>query len=603
MEDIRELLPLTKKLSVLHMDPDTALRQVVNESLGKMFHLADESGSGYDGLNTFKINQHDIVILDITTPDLTPPQMVTNIKNVKPEQHIILTYATALKPEELLGYANLGISAFLPKPYTIEQLLATMTLSIRITYKQVQIKDNLQRTQTLKEQNENIIDASKQREQKLKDELLYERKRLGRLMQTNKELEKKVSELGVQTPVAQHVNELTGAASKMALQEALKHKSSKSILYLNIDNFDMINTIYGMGQGNKVLVATVKRLEKFLPKNGSLFHITADEFVILLDDPVENQEKMFAEQILSLFKEAPITVDDNTYNINFSIGLDRGEGMQLFVQSKAASKEAKEHGGACARAFRPDSDYMLKQRRNLYWAKKIKDAIEDDRLIPYFQPIISNSDQSMRHFEVLSRIVSEEGKIIPAEEFIEVAKRTGVVTQISRVIIDKAFKHFSQNKFHFSINVNRYDLEEDYLLDLLLYKCDRYHIEPSRVYLELVEDTSLTNSEFMINQIKKLRETGFHIAVDDFGTEHSMLSRMLQVQADFIKIDSTFIQDLPKNHFHRMVVQNIVEFARKTGMKTVAEHVNSEELQQIVNDLGVDFSQGYYIGKPDVSSV
>ncbi len=598
MADLRDLLPFTKKLSLLHMDADGSIRKPVAESISKIFSQVDDAETGYEGLNYFKINQHDIVILDANVPNMTNMQMINNIKTAKPQQHIIYTTGKDLNTDEVIMLINAGISAYLKKPYTVEALLDAMAPSVKIAYQQMQQRELLKRTQTVKDQHEHVIQTSKECEQKLKDELLYERKRLGRLMQRSKELEKQVEVVGNEKPVVHHVNELTGAASKLALQEALKSKTSKALIYLNIDNFDMINTVYGMGNGNKVLVETAKRLQKFLPNNGSFFHITADEFVILFDEPIENQEKIFAEQILSLFKEVAIEVDEDHYYINFSIGMDKGEGMQLFVQAKAASKEAKEYGGACARYYRYDSDYMLDQRRNLHWMRTLKDAIKHDRLFPYYQPIVSNTDSSMQYYEVLCRIEDKHGKLIDANDFIDIAKKAGLSTQISRIIIDKAFKYFSRHPHLFSININRYDLEEQYLEKLLLDKCERYGIVPKRVYLELVEDTSMVNSEMISKQIQRLHNAGFHIAVDDFGTEHSMLSRMLQMQADFIKIDNTFIKDLATNQFHRIVVENIVEFARKTGMKTVAEHVDSEALHRIVHDLGVDYSQGYYIGKP-----
>jgi diguanylate cyclase (GGDEF)-like protein len=395
---------------------------------------------------------------------------------------------------------------------------------------------------------------------------------------------------------------VTGAASKHALQEALKGEGTKALIYLNIDNFDMINSIFGMGQGNKVLLSTVKRLGEFLPSNATLFHITADEFVVLIDEPVTSQESILAEQIQALFKEAPIEIDGNRYDIRFSIGVDRGAGMSLFAHAIDASKEAKAHGGNCTRYYRHDSDYIVSQRHTLYWINTVRRAIEDNRLMAYYQPIISNRDNSIQHYEVLCRIVDEKKRVITAENFIGPAVVAGLSTQITRIVIDKAFKYFSTNRFRFSININKSDLEEEYLESFLKYKCERYGIEPDRVYLELVEEASMDSYPNLMRQIEKLRGSGFHIAVDDFGIEHSKLSRMLQFEADFIKIDSTFIEDLSRNPFHRLVVENIVEFAKKAGIKTVAEHVDSEALFQIVHDLGVDFSQGFYIGKPAPSS-
>ncbi|MDX1295291.1 MAG: EAL domain-containing protein [Sulfurimonadaceae bacterium] len=598
MAELQELLPFTKKLSLLFVDPQDELRTPLCGALKKIFSLVDEATDGYDALNQYKINQYDIVIIDGTVPGMTAMQLVKNIKSVKAGQQIIYTVPAQPKPEEMSLLLNMGLSGFIVKPYNVESLLDTLSESVQVSYNRMQQQELIDRYKTTKGQHEKLLEDAKVTEQKLKDELMYERKRLGRLMQSQKELQKNIDTYEDKIGSIRNVNELTGAASKHALQEALKQEGPKALLYLNIDNFDIINSIFGMGQGNKVLLESVKRLENFLPNNARLFHITADEFVILINNPVASQESLLAEQVLALFKEAPIEVDGNKYNILFSIGVDRGEGAGLFVHAIDASKEAKAHGGGCIRYYKSDSDYIVSQRHNLYWINLVRTAIDENRLTAYYQPIISNVDNTVQHYEVLCRIIDENNQVVSAERFIKAAVLAGLSTQISRIVIDKAFKHFSGNDYRFSININKSDLEEDYLESFLTYKCDRYNIEPERVYLELVEDSSMDSARNMVRQIEKLRALGFHIAVDDFGTEHSMLSRMLQFQADFIKIDSTFIKDLNSNPFHRLVVENIVQFAKKAGMKTVAEHVDSEEIHQIVHDLGVNFSQGYYIGKP-----
>jgi len=602
MAQLQDLLPFTKKLSLLYIDEDAAMRSHICAALGKIFNLVDEASDGYEGLNYYKINQHDIIIMDSRVPNMAGQQLIKNIKTFKPDQHIVYTSADPITSEALISLVNHGINGYVKKPFKLPDLLDALQTSASVMYRQMQLSEELSRIKTLKQQQERVLEDAKAGEKKLRDDLLYERKRLGRLLKSQNELEKNVEAYEEQLGTVRNINELTGAASRHALQEQLKHKGIKSLIYMNIDNFDLINTVYGMGQGNKVLLQTVKRLNNYLPNNGMLFHITADEFVILLENPVEAQERIMADQVQALFREAPIETDGGSYNIIFSIGLDKGEGMQLFVHAKYASREAKVHGGGCSRYYREDSDYIIEQRQNLHWLRLVREAIKTDKLLPYYQPIINNVNSSTQHYEVLCRIEDKNGNLVEADQFIDIAIEAGLSTQISRIVIDKAFKHFSQNSYNFSININRYDMEEEYLEEFLLYKCARYKVDPERVYIELVAHIPMHNSSFMLAQIKQLRQAGFHIAVDDFGTEHSMLSRMLQVEADFIKIDSTFIQDLLSNKFHRMVVENIVEFARKTGIKTVAEHVDSEELYRLVHDLGVDYSQGYYIGKPLSSS-
>lgn len=598
MAELQDLLPFTKKLSLLYIDMDIDLRSSICASLRKIFHQVDEAADGYEGLNYYKINQHDIIIMDAHLPNMSGSQLIQNIKTFKPDQHIIYTSEELTTEAGLIDLVNHGINGYVNKPFDLADLLEAMQTSAAVMYRQRQLKSELARIKTLKQQQDRVLEDGDEKQKKLREDLLYERKRMGRLLQAQNELEKSVETYQEQIGTVRNVNELTGAASKFALQDALKHEGEKALVYLNIDNFDHINTVYGMGQGNKVLLKTVKRLGAYLPHNGTLFHITADEFVILLEHPVDAQEKVLADQIQALFHEAPLETEGGIYNITFSIGIDKGVGMQLFVHAKTASREAKANGGGCVRIYRDDSEFILAQRQNLYWLRLVREAIAEDRLVPFYQPIINNLDSSIQHYEVLCRIEEKAGGLVTAEKFIDIAIEAGLSTQISRIVIDRAFKHFSKNTHSFSININRHDLAEEYLEEFLSYKCERYGMHPERVYLELVEDVQLDGSRQMMRQIKQLREAGFHIAVDDFGIEHSVLSRMLQVEADFIKIDSTFIEDLLTNKFHQMVVESIVAFAKKSGIKTVAENVDSEELYRIVHDLGVDFSQGFYIGRP-----
>jgi len=146
-----------------------------------------------------------------------------------------------------------------------------------------------------------------------------------------------------------------------------------------------------------------------------------------------------------------------------------------------------------------------------------------------------------------------------------------------------------------------HDLHEKYLLNFLEYKCEKYGILPSRVHLEIVEDIIVNKKLQIDTQILELKNKGFHVIVDDFGTDKSAYSRMFELKAEYIKIDGTFIKALDKDKGHQLIVKSIVDFAQKSGIKTIAEHVESEEIYEIVKSLGIDYSQGYYMGKPSLS--
>jgi EAL domain-containing protein (putative c-di-GMP-specific phosphodiesterase class I) len=166
-------------------------------------------------------------------------------------------------------------------------------------------------------------------------------------------------------------------------------------------------------------------------------------------------------------------------------------------------------------------------------------------------------------------------------------------------MIDKAFKYFQSNSYAFSLNITAQDFQENYLEDFLQYKCDYYHIAPQRVYIEVVESITINGTDETLEQIKRLRNKGFNITIDDFGIEQSVFSRLLRLEAKTVKIDSSFIKGLDTNLSNQMIVENIVSFAKRIGAKTIAEFVDTKQVQEKVCELGIDYSQGFYIGKPE----
>ncbi len=231
----------------------------------------------------------------------------------------------------------------------------------------------------------------------------------------------------------------------------------------------------------------------------------------------------------------------------------------------------------------------------------LQKAFDDDKIFTYYQPIISNNITQTKHYEVVCRLIDHNDKLVDANKFIRSAKQVGFITQITRIIIDKAFKLFQNNDYNFSINISMHDLHEDYILGFLNYKCEHYGISPSGVHLELVEDIIISKTNTLDTQILELKEKGYHVIVDDFGTDKSAYNRMFELKAEYIKIDGTFIKELSKDSAYKVIVKSIVDFAKKSGIKTIAEHVETKEIHAIVKELGIDYSQGYYIGKPSLN--
>ena len=576
---IDELIPYTHSLSLLYVEEDHKLLHNVSDVLKKIFSRVDDAHDANDAIGFSKFNTYDLVILDSVSTIMDLHELIKVLKSEQKNLKFIVTVKN-FSAEQLVLLYKLGISTTIKKPFNASSLLDEI-LSVSSTL----IADR------------NYLQPEVE---KLSKDLVYERKQVGRFLSNEKKYSEQVSFFQNSIHKNQYFHELTRLPSRYALQEKIG-KVKQSLLYINIDHFDFINSIYGMGSANELLKKTGKRLNSFLANNAELFHITADEFVILINNPTDNQDYLLSKQIQALFKEAAIEFDGNAQYVAFSIGIDRGKSKILFVNAKSASKEARSFGGDQTVIYSATSTYVQEQRENLYWIKVLKLAFDENKIFTYYQPIIDNNNPKIKHYEVLCRLKDEHNKLIDANKFIKSAKLIGLITQITRTVIDRAFKEFTHNNYNFSINISRYDLHEEYLIDFLEYKCKTYNIAKNRVYLEIIEDIIVPKCEAIDRQIIELRELGYNLIIDDFGSDKFTFSRMFDLQVDYIKIDGSFIKELNKNTSYKTMVQSIVDFAKRSGIKTIAEHIESGEVLKIVNELGIDYSQGYLLGKPSLT--
>ncbi len=590
MVKLKDILPLTRELSLLYIDEDQEFLSNITTELKKLFARVDDANDATIAIGYAKLNKYDLIIIDTESSIMTINQLIENLKTINQYQNIILT-VSATSDKELLSIYESCPSAVITKPFEADILLNSIyNVCSKLHNDRSYMKSDIEKIN-----KDSTYDLGR-----LNDDLLYERKRIGRFMLNEKKMNEKIQAYEDKIYIDKNIYELTRLPSKYALQAALSG-TKQALLYINIDHFDYINSIYGMGKANTLLRECAKRLGVFLPKNAELFHITADEFVILLNEPSAQQDTLLSKQIQALFKEAPVEFSQYTHYVIFSVGIDRGEGKKLFINAKSASKEAKYFGGDQTVIYSSKSEYMQEQRENLYWIGVLKKAFEDDKVFAYYQPIINNTNPEIKHYEVLCRLIDDDNNLIDASKFINSAKLIGFITKITRTVIDKTFKLFKDNNYNFSLNISMHDLREEYLVGFLDYKCKKYDISPSRVYLEIVEDITVSKYTSIDNQILKLKEMGCHVVIDDFSTDKSTYNRMFDLKAEFIKIDGSFIRGIDKNRANLIIVQSIVQLAKKSGIKTIAEHIETPREYEIVKKLGIDYSQGYLLGEPSLN--
>ena len=392
---------------------------------------------------------------------------------------------------------------------------------------------------------------------------------------------------------------LTSALNSYALFDKLIGSKSINYFLLNIDNFGNINRAYGYKIGNEVLVKIVKYLNIIKPSSSLLYRFCADNFVILDERNLDEYElSQIAESMLSFFSQSEIILDDDIeFKISFSIGISTAQGLINITQAEIALEESREKIRHSFKIFDPKSEFVHNKQQNIYWIHKIKEAVVDEEIVAYFQPIVNNHTGKVEKFECLARL-KDDDEIISPFLFMEAAKVTGSLSYVTKSLITQSFKKFSTTELEFSINITGDDLSQDYLEAFLLKNVNKYGINPSRVVLEMLEDIASLDSGNILSQLNSLRENGFTIAIDDFGAENSNFSRLLDIDPDYLKIDGSFIKNIVSDEKSQIIVEAIVMICKKSNIKVIAEFVHNAEVQEKVKELGIDYSQGYYFGKP-----
>ena len=326
----------------------------------------------------------------------------------------------------------------------------------------------------------------------------------------------------------------------------------------------------------------------------------SDRFIILSSEKSKGNVKEYCEQIISFFDTKKVALDDVELDVTFNIGVSRiiNNISDTIVNSEYALEKSKKVGSRNYEVYDELNLEYIDEKDAILWLNRTKELILNDQIEPYFQAIQEISTGEINKYEVLARGVIGE-QIIEPKHFMNSASRLGILTAITKTIIKKSFKYFKNREGLFSINLTERDLLEGYLSEFLKDKLLTYSIDPSRVTFEILESVVVDrNFKVISKQIRELKEMGFLIAIDDFGIENSNFNRLLEMNADIIKVDGSFIGELKDNEKLALIVETIVNLAKSLGVQTVAEFVKDEYTYETVKALGIDYAQGYFIGKP-----
>ena len=378
-------------------------------------------------------------------------------------------------------------------------------------------------------------------------------------------------------------------------------KNNKVVLSLiNIDRFKEINDSFSHNVGDKVIKELGNRLfEHFNGKSYFLFRVQADVFAIVNLRKSKENVKVDVEEFIKSKKNGNYEVDSNKFILTYTCGM-ASHRENLFAYADIALREAKNKK---LKIMEYDSslknlDYF---KNNIQWVDRLHNAISEDNVIPHFQPMYNYKTGKIDKYEALMRIVEDDTIIYP-NDFLDIAKKTKLYPELTYKMIEKVVNKFSTNDLEFSLNLCIEDLMNKELTTYLYEHAKKKNVL-NRMVLEIVESEEMEDNNYISDIIHKFKNAGVKIAIDDFGSGYSNYEYLITLQADYLKIDGSITKLIVTDSRTLDVVKSIIEFAKKSEIKVIAEFVSDEKIDKILREIGVDYAQGFYYGKPQAELV
>lgn len=389
---------------------------------------------------------------------------------------------------------------------------------------------------------------------------------------------------------------LTGLGNRYKLISDIETLSNPSIAILNIDRFSEINDFYGHTFGDELIKKVGQSIQKLIQDHGSkqLYRLHSDEFAILNISLRKAEFVKNIDRMIKKIEDTTYTIDDEEVmvQITSSISFEKDD---LFITADMAMKSAKKKRINLL-VYNESLDINKEYENNIKWTNKLRHAIDNDNLVPFYQAIVNNKTQRWEKYESLVRMI-DDGKVISPFFFLDIAKRTKHYETLTKTVIKKSFDTFKDSDKEFSINLTIKDILnldiQAYIYDLL----SKYEIG-AQVVFEIVESEGIEKYDEVVKFINNIKKYGCKIAIDDFGTGYSNFNYLLELKADYIKIDGSLIKNIDTDKSAKVLVKTIVSFAKELNIFTIAEYVENETIFNIVKEIGIDYSQGYYFSAP-----
>lgn len=642
-------------LNILYIEDNPLTREFTTVILENFFKNIIIAIDGEDGFNKFQTHTFDLIITDIDLPKLNGIELIKKIRETDKTIPILITSAHN-NTQYFLDGIKYGIQGYILKPLDMEQLSTTVH---KIKHQIEEKKHQNQITRLLK-QYQDIADKSTiisktDIEGKItyvndkfceisgytRDELigrchniikspdeatnlfhhlwktikenketwrgiLKNRNKNGELYYVKATIEPILNDQG-------EIEEFIGLTTLITnimhpekqLKEFLNSLDEAIVVLIQIENFKYIANTLTKEKSQELQEIFAKELFKYMPTHCAFSHIYLldnGQFVFAKTYNKENIETKYLRKQLKAYQHhinhAKINIGSNDYDLSIITSLAYGknalENAHIGLEKLFESKQDFIIANALLANQKEESQKKLKT------FKMVRKAIDSYNIVSYFQPIVNNKTKKIEKYESLVRLIDEEKNIISPFLFLDTAKEGKYYKEITSIVLTNSFEALYATDMNISINLSALDIEKKETKGELFGLLKKHKKHAHRIVIELLEDERIKDINGIKTFIQQIKQFGVKIAMDDFGAGYSNFKRLLEYQPDFIKIDGSLIQNIEKDEFSRHMVETIVAFAKRQNLQTIAEYVENEKIFDIVCALGVDYSQGYYFGRPGI---
>jgi len=554
-----------KSLRVLYVEDEVELQNEVSNYISPFVKQIITKSNGQEGLEFFKDNQQDVdmIITDILMPQKNGIEMVNDIRAINYEIPII--YTTAFNDSEfLLQTVGQSIDAYILKPIDVQALL-----------------DGIKKA-CVKVENERLKAQLVEINQNLETDVFIK----------SSELKKKNEELLTQL----YTDSLTGLSNRKALREDLKKCTNPIVTIFDIDEFKGINDLYGIDVGNSVLIKIANIISALSSDYSKVYRTGSDEFIALYDnEKISFEYEENIKNIISTINTSSLYLEghDIYVYVDVTVGVAH-DCKNCLEKADIALRQAQENHVSFL-MYSDDLNLVSKYKNEIEWTERIREAVANKKIVPYFQPIVDRNGDIVK-YESLMRMIDKDEVISPFF-FLEISKKAKFYSIMMRMIVDQTFEVIRKEQKHLTLNLSIQDICNLQMVEHIKSELIRLDISKF-VTFEITESESINDYERIYKFILEVKQLGCKIAIDDFGSGYSNFSYILKLQPDYLKIDGSLVKDIHTDKNSYVITKTIAEFAQRLGISTIAEYVHNEEVFEILKELNIDAYQGFYFSEP-----